>query len=66
MIADGCDMWEDTNLPQQIVLFKEHYIDHMAANPRISQQIKRAVKRCNHVGLDSGNNRDEKRDPCMQ
>ena len=47
------------NLPQNIFIFKEQYVDHMDSNPTISQHIERYVKRCNHMVLESRKNRDE-------
>ena len=56
-------MWAENSgdLPTCLHEYRKRYLLKMSANPTISQAIERAVKLSNHVNLDSGRKRGEKK-----
>ena len=62
-IAEGKDMWDEVNLPLNSSLhqYRLRYKERMVSNATTLQSIEREVKRGNHVNLDSGKRREDKK-----
>ena len=56
-IANGENLWAQENLPEDLNLFREHYILKLSAQPTVTHMIERAVKRANNCYVQ---NRSEK------